>query len=213
MLPDSRRSRAVTARGQGGAPRGTNDLDAGPSRPGSWRGEEARGSGQVIGMHPRRLLAEGCASCPGPAVPGAQPYLGARSAVAGSGDMMRDRVPRLGVVAAARSLEADQNGVLAAGSWQEPAASSSVHGRAVGGRAAAGSRGGCHCLLSELTQGVVAAAGEFAGHRQRGQPAVAPVAGRGVVAVVRCGRAGGALGRLIQRPAQQLRSLPGQVPG
>ena len=32
-----------------------------------------------------------------PAAPGAQPYLGARSVLPGSGDMMRDGVPRLGV--------------------------------------------------------------------------------------------------------------------
>jgi len=44
-----------------------------------------------------------------PRVPGAQPYLDARSVLPGSGDMMRDRVPRSGV-AAAHSLEAGPAG-------------------------------------------------------------------------------------------------------
>jgi hypothetical protein len=54
------------------------------------------------------VLLEGwsCLALPRP-VPGAQPYLGARSVLPGSGDMMRDGVPRWGV-AAAHSLEAAQ---------------------------------------------------------------------------------------------------------
>jgi hypothetical protein len=126
-----------------------------------------------------------------PAVPGAQPYLGARSAVRGSGDMMLDGVPRRGV-AAAHSLEAAQDGPgsrLVAGAGRKFIG----FGRAVSG-GAAGLRGGGQRLLSEFAQGVVAAAGELAGYRQRGEPAGAPVPGGGVVAVVGSGRAGGALG-------------------
>ena len=129
---------------------------------------------------------------PFPAVPGAQPYLGARSAVPGSGDMMRDGVPRRWEVAAARSLEAAQDV-----SWQQAGGGSrpQVH-RFTGAPSAerGGSRGGGDRLLPELAQGVVAAAGELAGDRERGQAAGAPVPGGGVVAVVRCGGAGGALG-------------------
>ena len=77
----------------------------------------------------------------------------------------------------------------------------------------AGSGGGCQRVLAEFARGVIAAAGELAGYGQGGQPGVAPVPGCCAVAVIRAGGLGRALGCLVQRPAQQRRSLPGQVPG
>jgi hypothetical protein len=95
----------------------------------SSRGEEAAGvewSGH-----------RGC-SCSGrarlPAVPGAQTYLGARSVLPGSGDMMRDRVPRLGCGRSFFGGWSRGKDPGAAASWRELAAGSSVCGRGGGRR-------------------------------------------------------------------------------
>src|SRR6266511_736118 len=68
-------------------------------------------------------------------------------------------------------------------------------------------------LLAERAQGVVAAAGQLAGHAQGGAVAAQPLLDLGVVGMVGGGGAGGAGGRFEQRPAQHRRALAGQVPG
>jgi hypothetical protein len=75
------------------------------------------------------------------------------------------------------------------------------------------SRRGCLRLLSEIVQGVIAAAGELAGDGDGRQPRATSIPAGLVVVVVRRGWPRRALGRLVQCPAQQLRALPGQVPG
>jgi hypothetical protein len=94
-------------------------------------------------MKPFRL-GSGCRVRQFPPVPGAQPYLGARSAVPGSGDMMRDGVPRVGEVAAAHSLELPRTcpgGRLVAGSRPQ------VH-RFTGAAAGAGPAHAAGCCAS-----------------------------------------------------------------
>jgi hypothetical protein len=120
----------------------------------------------------------------------------------GGSGQMRDGVPQLGC---GRSFFGGwPRPGRAAGEWRELAASFiGSRARLAGVRGALGcSSGGLECLLPEFAQGVIAAAGELARRRQGGQPTGAPVAGGGVVAVVRSGRAGGKLGGLRQRPAQ-----------
>jgi hypothetical protein len=159
------------------------------ARPGNGRGLGYQVIGGSLRPGGRTRLAS---VSPAPAVPGAQAYLGARSAVPGSGDMMRDRgIPARGsrrplILWRLPGKCPGSSGMAGAGRG------SPVYGRAVSGRG--GLRSGGQRLLAELAQGVVAAAGQLAGDRQGGQPGVAPVPGRGVVAVVGGGRPGGALG-------------------
>ena len=73
--------------------------------------------------------------------------------------------------------------------------------------------GGGEGLVAERAQGVGGAADHLAGHRQGGPVAAEPVGDPPVVGVIGRAGAGGALGGLEQRPAQQRRALPGQVRG
>src|SRR5262249_27096636 len=117
-------------------------------------GAASRGAGvNASGSPPFTVVSSG--------PPGAQPYLGARCVGVRSGDVMHDRVSW---GAAAHSMGAGRAGP-GSRSIAEPAAGSSVRGRGGGG---AWSGGGGECLVAELAQGVVAAAGELAGHRQGG---------------------------------------------
>jgi hypothetical protein len=63
----------------------------------------------------------------------------------------------------------------------------------------------------EGPQAVIAASGQLAGDRDRRDLAVVGVLDLGVVVVVGSDLAGGVLGRLEQRPAQDLGSLPGEI--
>ena len=162
------------------------------------------------GCIPGRAVGRRAAFGGSPAAPGAQPYLGARSVLPGSGDMTRDGVPRLGHGAAAHSLAAGQESA-----WQLAGGRSrpQVHRFMGAAGRVVGSRGRPQSLLAKFAQGVVAAAGELAGHRQGGQPGGAPVPGFGVVAVVGAAGRAAHLADSYKRPAHQLGSLPGQVPG
>jgi hypothetical protein len=192
--------RAGPARSQGGAPRGGTTLTpGGPARIIGRRGSRPGGD-RVCSVHRR------CSLSGFPSRRAGRPGLSrcAERLCRGSGDMMRDRVPRGGV----RPLILWRPDQSQTGSGQQRVGRSwpRVH-RSAGAPARVGQVGhaaGGQGLLSEFTQGVVAAAGQLAGYRQGGQPGGALVPDRGVVAVVRSGRACGALGRLVQRPAHFL---------
>src|SRR6266567_7964217 len=66
-------------------------------------------------------------------------------------------------------------------------------------------------LVAEVIESVVGLAGELARHRQRGALAAQPLLDRKVGGVVWGAGAGGAHGRLVQRPAQHRGALAGPV--
>src|SRR5439155_24138756 len=68
-----------------------------------------------------------------------------------------------------------------------------------------------HGGVAEVLEDAAGPAADLAGHRQAGPVVVDAVPDLEVVGVVRGTLPGGALGRLEQRPAQHLRTLPGQV--
>jgi len=76
-----------------------------------------------------------------------------------------------------------------------------------------GSGVGRERLLAEVYEDVLAALEQLACEREAGAVATDPGRQLLVVGAVRARREAGALGRLIQRPAQRRWSLAGEVPG
>src|SRR6266545_1447946 len=192
----------------------TNDLDAGegcrriqPARAGPLGQRIVTTSGQAVGSGAMPACARG------------RPAL-SWSADPGSGDVLLDGVIPHAVGAAARSSRAGQPGAGrqgVCGSW--PQRISGV-GSTRTSRITSGHppkrwrvRGWRERLLAERAKGVVAAAGQLASDRQGGAVAAQALLDRRVVGVVWRGRAGGALGRLKQRPAQHRWALAGKTAG
>ena len=101
-----------------------------------------------------------------------RPCLSGCSDALWSGDKMAIGVSRRSG-AAARSWSAVQRRWQQQGCW-ELAAVHRLVGRETLLRRAIGSGGGCEDLVAEAAQGVVAAAGELAGHGQQRQLAIQP---------------------------------------
>ena len=183
------------SRRQGGAPAWTNDLDAGEERRRLVAGED----------HPGRVRG--------------RPGLSRSTNRRRFGDMMIDGVSR----GAGRGGPLGLSRPSSRG-WRQCLLGSRPRRGASGdgqdadwvviarppGHGGSGRR--CEGVLAEGAQPVVTAAGQLAGHRQRGALPAEPVGDLTVVVVVGAGGAGGAAGGLIQRPAQQRRALAGQPP-
>lgn len=120
------------------------------------------------------------------------------------GDNSRDRVTPGGERGRVSVSRPFQHGCWRARQWRELTArtlvletggpSRGLPGKALGGQAV-------DDLGVDASQGVIAAPGKLAGHREGGELAVAAVLDRLVVVAVWAGSPGGALASLEQRPA------------
>ena len=159
---------------------------------------ESGGSGQRR-LPPRRGGRRGRGEGGGARAPSLISVRGAMGVGCCSGDMMIDGVSRQG--AAARFFEAGPRGERGrqGTDGSGPRASAGGLMRAPGPRRS--DRG--ECLVAERAQGVMSPASDLAGDGERGPVTAEAVGDLAVVGVVGRARAGGALGRLEQRPAQQ----------
>ena len=146
---------------------------------------------------------------------GAQAYLGARTGGVPLGDMMIDGVPRgAGVQPLSLSGPSSVGGAGGSACSGTGCTASGIGGQVASSAPAwrgVGSGDRRERVVAEGAQAVVAAAGEFAGHRQGRTLLADPAGDLLVVGVIRRGRPGGAPAGLIQRPAQQRGALSGQV--